>query len=81
MPGCLGRILDQTLGSLGMVRIVELAAQAIEHRLALDGRHPRQQLRNRSVQHVDPRVDFSVSHPSLLIRHCTEPAPGKAERP
>lgn len=79
--GCLGCILDQALDSLGMVRPVELAAQPVEDGLVLDRRQARQQFRNRSVQHVDPRVDFSVGHPSLLIRHCTEPAPGKAERP
>jgi len=64
-----------------MVGAIELAAQPIEHRLALDWRNPRQQFCNRSVQYFDPRVDFSVGHPSLLIRHCTEPAPGKSERP
>lgn len=82
VPRAFGRVLDQPFHGLGGVLVpIEFRAQAIEQCDALGRRHPRQQLCDRSVQHVDACVDFGRVHPNLPIRFDRETARGVVVRP
>lgn len=82
VPRGFGRVLDKALDCLGGALVpIELRAQAIEQRVALERRHPRQQLSDCSVQHVYARVDFGSVHPNLPIQSDREIARGAVLRP